>query len=282
MVNDECAKKFVENLFSTLIYKEKFKKYVPHFQQQEPHFKCNCKEHIEDHHLLQPCAGEPHFKCNCKEHFQYAVCPHSNLVKMLWFPECQVSEDYSVALIPSRHKQRRPGVFATVSAEPTFQDKESVRRSWNPSGMTGEKMSIPDSDDDDFEESAPSKGRKKRKAHLISCPSKLQVQQQDAQLPARIAAMSEPDRYSFQDWLPQWETVPCICPTMRSSKYSRWKPGNENLLYPRTLHILLTPSSSQSPRYMLSSNFNSKLLTAACWHDSAFGPNCLGSCISEW
>ncbi len=111
------------------------------------------------------------------------------------------AQDYSVDLIPSRHKQRRPGVFATVSAEPTFQDKESVRRSWNPSGMAGEKNSIRDSDDDDFEEPAPSKRRKKPKAHLISSPSKLQAQQQDVRLPARIAAMSESDRYFFQDWL---------------------------------------------------------------------------------
>ncbi len=62
-------------------------------------------------------------------------------------------------------------------------------------------MSIPDSDDDDFKEPAASKWRRKRKAHLISVPSKLQEQQQDAWLPARIAAMSEPDRYFFQDWL---------------------------------------------------------------------------------
>jgi hypothetical protein len=159
---------------------------------------------IDDHHLLQPCAGEPHFKCNCKEHFQYAmiaICPHSNLVKMLWFPDCQVPEDYSVALVPSRHKQRRPGVFDTVPGESTFQDKETVRRSWNPSGMAGEKMSVPDSDDDDFEEPAASKRRKKRKAHVMSVPSMLPEQPQTARLPARIAAMSEPDRYFFQEWL---------------------------------------------------------------------------------
>ena len=67
--------------------------------------------------------------------------------------------------------------------------------------MAGEKLSIPDSDDDDFEEPAASKRRKKRKAHLMSVPSMLPEQPQTARLPARIAAMSEPDRYFFQEWL---------------------------------------------------------------------------------
>jgi hypothetical protein len=71
---------------------------------------------IEDRHLLQPCAGGSRTKCNCKEHFQYAICTHSNLVKMLWFPECQVPKEYSVALIPSRQNHHHgPGVFAAVS-----------------------------------------------------------------------------------------------------------------------------------------------------------------------
>jgi hypothetical protein len=35
----------------------------------------------------------------------------------------------------------------------------------------------------------------------MSVPSKLPKQQQDARLPARIAAMSEPDRYFFLEWL---------------------------------------------------------------------------------
>jgi hypothetical protein len=86
---------------------------------------------VEDHHLLQPCAGETHIKCSCKEHFQYAICHHSNLVKMLWFPEWQVPEEYSVALIPSRHKyQRRPGVFATMISRSLLlpqREEEAVR-----------------------------------------------------------------------------------------------------------------------------------------------------------
>ncbi len=57
-------------------------------------------------------------------------------------------------------KFRTPWFTDAVSAEPTFQHMESVRRSWNQFGMAGDKMSIPDSDDDDFEEPAPSKGRK--------------------------------------------------------------------------------------------------------------------------
>ena len=62
-------------------------------------------------------------------------------------------------------------------------------------------MCVLNSDDNDFEKPAASKRRKKRKAHLMSVPSKLPEQQQTARLPARIAAMSEPDRYFFQEWL---------------------------------------------------------------------------------
>ncbi len=65
--------------------------------------------------------------------------------------------------------------------------------------------SIQDSEDNYFEVPAPGKGRKKRKARLIPALSKLQMQQQDERLPARIAAMSEPDIYFFQDWLTSME-----------------------------------------------------------------------------
>jgi hypothetical protein len=70
--------------------------------------------------------------------------------------------------------------------------------------MAAETMlsdSIPNSDDDDFEVPAAGKGRKKRKARFIPAPSELQMQHHAQQVPARIAAMSEPDRYFFQDWL---------------------------------------------------------------------------------
>jgi hypothetical protein len=63
----------------------------------------------------------------------------------------------------------------------------------------------------------------------------------------------------------------------RACKYVGWLHGLGG-----TQHILWTQSSSPSPRCMFFSNFFSFLPTTASGHDSAFGQNCLGSCISGW
>jgi hypothetical protein len=61
---------------------------------------------IEDHHLLQAAAMclRTTYKMQLQGALLVAIFLHSNLVEMLWFPECQVPEEYSVTLIPSRHK----------------------------------------------------------------------------------------------------------------------------------------------------------------------------------
>ena len=136
--------------------------------------------------------------------------------------------------IPPRPSSRKPGVFAPVSAEPTFQDRTPCARVWAPSGLAGEDVGL-DMPTDDVEmpsEKArggrhggvrPKKhrtpvprkppaahGRSKRKAQVLrdSLLDPLPAPAIDAcnpldpsaPVPARIAAMDEASRYFFHDW----------------------------------------------------------------------------------
>jgi hypothetical protein len=156
----------------------------------------------------------------------------------MWYPDCQVPDEYSAVKIPPRLSSRKPCVFACVSAEPTFEDMTPCERVWAPSGLAGEDVGLDKFADD--VQMPPKKtrrgrhggvrghkvpklslppiprknpavqGRSKRKAHLKpdSLLDPLPVPAIDtcpalgssAPVPARIAAMDEASRYFFQDW----------------------------------------------------------------------------------
>jgi hypothetical protein len=67
---------------------------------------------------------------------------------MMWYPDCQVPDEYSAVKIPPRLSSRKPGVFAPGSAEPTFQDMTLCERVWAPSGLAGEDVGLDKFNDD--------------------------------------------------------------------------------------------------------------------------------------
>ncbi len=73
---------------------------------------------------------------------------HTTLFTMMWYPDCQVPDEYSAVKIPPRLSSRKPGVFAPVSAEPTFQDMTPCERVWASSGLAGEDVGLDKSPDD--------------------------------------------------------------------------------------------------------------------------------------
>ena len=77
---------------------------------------------LEFFHLLQPVRGQVKWKCSCKDFFRDGICTHTTLFAMLWYPDCQVPDEYSAVKVPTRPSSRRPGVFATISAKPTFEE----------------------------------------------------------------------------------------------------------------------------------------------------------------
>ena len=153
---------------------------------------------------------------------------------MVWYPDEIVPDDYSVVKIAQRTSSRRPGVFD--KSEPTFQDKPSAQKQvWKPTGMAGMSAPAPlDDDDDDFvttpqqpksktvihhqnasKGKAPS-GKQPSPAHDGGAePTTLKLgldflrrseppkryYSPPREIPARIAAMSEPQQYHFIDWL---------------------------------------------------------------------------------
>ena len=182
---------------------------------------------IDSFHLLQPVRGEIAFKCNCKDFFLCGICPHSTLFKMVWYPDETVPDDCSVVKIAHRASTRRPGVFD--KSEPTFQDKPTAQKQvWNPTGMAGMSAPTPFDDDDDFvttPQQTKSKSVSKARAPSGKQPSPAQngganptilergldflrrteppkrCYSPPREIPARIAAMPEPQQYHFQDWL---------------------------------------------------------------------------------
>ncbi len=55
---------------------------------------------LESFHLLQPVRDEEKWKCNCKEFFRDGICVHTTLFTMMWYPDCQVPDEYSAVKIP--------------------------------------------------------------------------------------------------------------------------------------------------------------------------------------
>ena len=103
---------------------------------------------LDTFNLIQPDIGG--FKCNCKEFFRDGICWKTILFKMLWYPDCTVPDKYSVVKIPARPSSRRPGVFETARAEPTFQDKDNIpSRMWHPTGA-GAEAAGSDSESESF------------------------------------------------------------------------------------------------------------------------------------
>jgi hypothetical protein len=152
-----------------------------------------------------------------------------------------VPDKYNSAKIPTRPSSRRPGVFSPVRDEPTFQEKDTPLQVWKPSGFAGAFTGAaadfapdPDSDGDEFRLSSGGAGadaggasepaarassgaggaRIKRKATIITDPKAADPNKflrgssppsrcfsPEREIPARVAAMPEPERYFFQDWL---------------------------------------------------------------------------------
>jgi hypothetical protein len=188
---------------------------------------------IDSFHLLQPVRDKIAFKCNCKDFFRCGICPHSTLFKMVWYPDEIVPDDYSVVKIAHRASTRRAGVFD--KSEPTFQDKPTAQKQvWKPTGMAGMSAPAPfdDDDDDDFV-TTPKRSKSKAGMQARAPPGKQPGKQPSPahedgaepttlqlgldflrstqppkryyspprEIPARIAAMSEAQRYHFTDWL---------------------------------------------------------------------------------
>jgi hypothetical protein len=156
---------------------------------------------------------------------------------MLLYPDCQVPDEYSAVKVPTRPSSRCPSVFATISAEPTFEEMTPRDIVWAPSGMAGGNggnVGFDNATDD--VELPPEKdsgrrhgGVQKSKAALPSIPRKSipagQIKPKaqfasdsvldpspapatdtcpsldsSAPVPARIAAMNELSRNFFQHW----------------------------------------------------------------------------------
>ncbi len=58
------------------------------------------------------------------------------------------STEYSAVKVPTRPSSRRPGVFATISAELTFEEMTPRDRVWAPSGMAGRNVGFDNATDD--------------------------------------------------------------------------------------------------------------------------------------
>ena len=175
---------------------------------------------LETFVLLQPVRGGTSWKCSCRAHFRNGICPDSTLFKMLWYPDCVVPDEFSVVQLQARSSSRKPGVFACVSDEPTFQERGAQPKVWNPTGMAGEAAVVEDSvrnGNDDADLVSSERGRQKRKARIVNVPDAdlerrvngflrssnppPRFYSPERELPLRIAAMPEEERYFFQDWL---------------------------------------------------------------------------------
>ncbi len=131
---------------------------------------------LESFNLLQPVRDQGKWKCNCKEFFRDGICTHTTLFTMLWYPNCQVPDEYSAVKIPTRPSSRRPGVFSNISAEPTFKEMTPRDRVWAPSGMAGGIVGFDNTDDVELppEKDSVSRlgGLRKSNAALPSIPRK--------------------------------------------------------------------------------------------------------------
>jgi hypothetical protein len=188
---------------------------------------------LDTFNVIQPDVGG--FKCNCKEFFRDGICSTAMLFKMLWYPDCMVPDKYSVVKIPARPSSRRPGVFAAASAEPTFQDKDDIpSRMWHPTGLAGADAAGSDSESPKAAAAASMGrvGRFKRKAVILKPPAAraapkpaesapdeddivkngmnrflrgvdppARFYSPEREMPPRIAAMSEEQRYFYTEWL---------------------------------------------------------------------------------